>query len=115
MVHDLKPLVAFGKVDARDVHDTLVLALGVVAEEREHGDDARGADVERKFILEHRELLDVFGETLDEVGAVGVQLLSRISVFREGRVGGGGLRERGRRSCLSLVESAIVDHESITF
>lgn len=46
--------------------------MRVVAEEGEDGDDAGGTDMERQFVFEDRELLDIFGEALEEVGAVGV-------------------------------------------
>jgi len=39
----------------------------MIAKERQNGHNTTRADVERKFILEDGELLDVFGEALEEV------------------------------------------------
>lgn len=65
----------------------------MVAEEGEDGYDAGGTDVKRQFVFEDGELLDVFGEALEEVGAVGVQLFGRFRVFGDGWVGRGLLGE----------------------
>lgn len=65
----------------------------MVAEEGEHRNNARGADVQRQFVFEDGELLDVFGEALKEVGAVGVEFFGRFGVFGDGWVGRGSLGE----------------------
>lgn len=103
VVDNLEPLVSLREVHAADVHAGLVLALRVITEEGEHGDNGGRGNVEGKLVLEHRELLDVLREALDEVGAVGVELFSRLRVLGQRRVRGGGLRERGRRGCWSSV------------
>jgi len=73
MVNDFKAFLAFGIVYTADVHDTLKLTLTVVSEKSENGDDSRGGDVESELVIEDRELLDEFWETLGEVGGVGVE------------------------------------------
>ena len=87
MVHDLEPLLAFWEVHTTDIHDTLELALGVVTEEGENGNNGGGSDVERQFVLEYGELLDELGEALGKVGAVGVQCLGGRGVFGSSRIG----------------------------
>ena len=93
MVHHLEPFLALGVVYSADIHDALELALGVIAKEGEDRDDTRRRDVDGQFILEHGELLNKFGETLNEVGAICMQGLRGCSVFRNGRVGRSLLRE----------------------
>lgn len=66
----------------------------MVAQEGESWDDAGGGDVESQFVFEDAELLDEFGETLSEVGAVVVQLFGCAGVFGRRRVGGGRFGER---------------------
>jgi hypothetical protein len=73
MIRDLEPLIPSRIVRAADVHAGLELALRMVAQEGEHGDDASGGDVQRKLVAQDGELLDEFGEALEEVGAVGVE------------------------------------------
>lgn len=51
VVDDLEALVLGGVVDCGDVGDLGVLGSGVVLEEGEGGDDARGRDVDGQFIL----------------------------------------------------------------
>lgn len=104
MIHDLKPFLALRVVRTADVHESLELALRVVAQKGEGGDDAAGSDVQREFVLEDGELLDEFGETLGEVGTVVVQFLGRLSVLckrgvrrrRFGEWGGGRCKQCGR-------------------
>ena len=95
VVDNLKALVTFRVVGSADVHACLELALRVVSEERQHGDDAGGRDVKRELVLEDGELLDVFREALEEVGAVGVQFLRRLRILGDRRIGRGWLREGG--------------------
>ena len=62
---------------------------------RPAGDDAGGRDVECELVLEDGELLDIFREALEEVGAVGVQLLRSLRILGDRRIGRGWLREGG--------------------
>ena len=87
MVHHLEPFVPLRKVDGGDVHDALELALRVIPEEGEDRNDARRSGVERELVLEHRELLHEFGQTLDEIRSEMMQLLRRLGVRRERGVG----------------------------
>ena len=80
VIHDLETLLPLGKVNTADVHAGLELALRVVAEEGENGNNGGGRDVQRQLILEDRELLDILGKALGEVGTVGVELLSGLGV-----------------------------------
>lgn len=66
----LKPVGLGGEVDGGDVDDLPVLALGVVAEKGEDGEDGLGGDVDGELVLVDGELLDVFGEGGEEVLAV---------------------------------------------
>lgn len=100
VIHNLEPLLALGEVDRRDAHDALELALRVVAQEREDGAHARRADVQRELVLEHRELLDVLREALEEVRAVRVQRLGRRCVAGHGGVRRRRLGERGLGCCV---------------
>lgn len=75
----LKPVGLGGEVDGGDVDDLPVLALGVVAEKGEDGEDGLGGDVDGELVLVDGELLDVFGEGGEEV----------LAVLVEGRLGGG--------------------------
>lgn len=61
MVDHLEPFVPLGKIYAANIHARFELALRVVAEESQDRDHAGGRNVERQFILEDRELLDVLG------------------------------------------------------
>jgi hypothetical protein len=72
MIHYLETFFAFGIVGRGDVHGGFKLALGMVAEEGEDGDDGGGSDVKRQFVPKDGELLDEFRETLGEIGAVGM-------------------------------------------
>ena len=100
IIHDFKPLVFLGIVDRRDIDDALELALGVVAEEGEDGDDARGADVQGELVLEDGELLHEAREGLHYVGAVVVQRFSCLCMAGDGWVGGRRLCEGRRGSWL---------------
>lgn len=98
VVDNLETLFSLRIVGTTDVHDLFELALRMVAEESEDGHDARRRDVQRQLVLDHGELLDELGKTLDEVGAVVVQLLGRRCILGDGWVGRGGLGER-RSGC----------------
>ena len=73
MVDDFEAFLAFGVVCTTDIHDTLELALAVVTEKSENGDDSGGGDVESELVVEDGELMNEFWETLGEVGGVGVE------------------------------------------
>lgn len=75
----LKPVGLGGEVDGGDVDDLPVLALGVVAQEGEDGEDGLGGDVDGELVLVDGELLDVFGEGGEDV----------LAVLVEGRLDGG--------------------------
>lgn len=89
MVDNLEPLVPLWKVYATDIHARFELALRMVAEEGQDRDHANGRNVERQFILEDRELLDVLGQALYEVRPIRVQLLRGSRVLSCRRVGRG--------------------------
>lgn len=95
VVHDLKALVPFWPVNSGDVHDALELALRVVTEEGEDLQDARGRGVKRELVLEDRELLDVFGQALQQIGAESVQSFGGLRVSGQSRIRGRWLGERG--------------------
>lgn len=99
IIHDLKPLIPLRKVDSRDVHDALELALRVVAQEGEDLNDARRRGVQHELVLQNGELLDVLREALEEVCAVRVQRLGRRGVLRQRGVGRRGLGERRGGGC----------------
>jgi hypothetical protein len=67
MIHDLKALLALGKVNTAYIHDALELALRVVAQEGESLYHARRRGVQCKFVFEDGELLDEFWQALGEV------------------------------------------------
>lgn len=67
MIDNLKPLISLGEVDSGNIHDTLVLTLGVVTKECEDRDDTGRTNVQSQFIFENGELLDIFRQTLDQV------------------------------------------------
>merc|ERR1711977_278396 len=73
VVDDLETLVAGRVVYGGDVGDLGELGGGVVFEEGEGGDDAGGRDVDGELILPNGELLDVFGQTGQQILAVLVQ------------------------------------------
>ena len=58
IINHLKPLIPLREIHSRNVHNTLVLTLRMVTKESQDGNDARGTNLEGKFILEDRELLD---------------------------------------------------------
>lgn len=66
-------MLAGGVVDGSDVRDLLELALRVVTEEGEDGDDGLGGDVENELVLVDGELLDVLGQASSDVLAVLMQ------------------------------------------
>lgn len=100
VVYDLEPLLALGIVRAADVLAALELALAVVAQECEHGDDAGWADVECELILEDRELLDKLGQALQEIRAVVVQLCGCFCILGHSWVRRRRLDERRLGSCI---------------
>lgn len=67
VVYDLEPLLAFREVDTAYVHNRLELTLLVVAQECQNGNDCRRSDIQRQFVLQHRELLDEFGQALRQI------------------------------------------------
>lgn len=69
----LEPAGLCGEVDCGDVDDLAVLALGVVPEEGEDGDDRLGGDVEGELVLVDGELLHVSREGGEDVLPVLVQ------------------------------------------
>lgn len=73
VVDDLEPAGLCGEVDCGDVDDLAVLALGVVPEEGEDGDDRLGGDVEGELVLVDGELLHVSREGGEDVLPVLVQ------------------------------------------
>lgn len=73
MVDNFEAFLAFGVVCTTDIHDTLELALAVVTEKSENGDDSGGGDVESELVVEDGKLMNEFWETLGEVGGVGVE------------------------------------------
>lgn len=95
MIHHLETFLPLGEIDPADVHERLELALRVVAQEGEGGEDTGGGDVERELVFEDGELLDEFGQALGEVGTVVVQFLGRVGVLCESGVRGGGFGEWG--------------------
>lgn len=94
MVHHFKPLIPLREVNGGDIHHALELALRVITQEGEDGKNSRGSGIERQFVLEHGELLDELGQTLNEVRSEVMQLLRCLGVQRERRVGRRRLRER---------------------
>lgn len=92
----LEALLARREVNGSNVHDLLVLAVGVVAEEREGLDEARGRNVDGELVLVYRELLDVLGQTSGEVLPVlvqrGVDLGGNLGGVDADRLFEGGLR-----------------------
>lgn len=93
MVHHLEPFLALRVVHSANVHNTLELTLRVITKEREDWDDARRRNVERQFVLEYRELLNELGETLYEVGTVGMHGLRGCGIFGNCGIWGGLLRK----------------------
>jgi hypothetical protein len=92
VVDNLEALVASREVDGGDVADLGELGRSVVCsglarllttmieapltlEERKHGNDAGGANVDGQFILPDRELLDVLGQAAHEPRAVLVKIV----------------------------------------
>lgn len=73
LITHLEAVLAGGVVDGSDVRDLLELALRVVTEEGEDGDDGLGGDVENELVLVDGELLDVLGQASGDVLAVLVQ------------------------------------------
>lgn len=73
-----------------DIHTRFELTLRVVPKEGEDRENARGSGVEGQLILEDGKLLYVFGETLGEIRAIGVEGFRCLSVLGDGRVGRGG-------------------------
>lgn len=72
VVDDLKPLVASRKINRRDIHHSLELALRMVSKEVQGWDNARWSSVESELVLINAVLLDEFRKALDEIRAVGV-------------------------------------------
>jgi hypothetical protein len=53
VVYDLETLLSFREIDCGDVHNALELALGVVSQEGQNGNECRGWDVKDKLVLEN--------------------------------------------------------------
>ena len=100
VIDDLEALVALGVVGAREVHELLVLAASVVAEEGEDLQDRRRGAVERELVAEDGELLDVLRQALRQVRAVRVQRRRCVCVFGRGIVRRRRLSERRRGRCM---------------
>jgi hypothetical protein len=86
VIHDLEPLLSLGEINAANIHDLLELALRMVAQEGQDRDDRRRRDVQSQFVLENRELLDEFGQTLGKIGTVCVQGLGGFSIVSHCRI-----------------------------
>lgn len=83
VVYDLEALASRGVVCTSNVHHGLVLAICVVAEEGEDGDDALWADVDAELVLVDRILLDELGKRGEQVRPVLVQrALHRLVLLR---------------------------------
>jgi len=98
VIHDLKPLVALRVVSTTDINATLELALRVVPQEDENGNNCARGNMEREFVLINRELLNKFGKALHKVGSVCVKGLGSFGMFNRCRIRGGGFgegRDRG--------------------
>lgn len=93
IVHNLEPFLSLREVDSGDIHHTLELCRRVVAQEGENGNECGRGNVQRQFVLEHRELLDKLGQALHKVRAIVVQRLCRLRMLCESRVGRRGLGE----------------------
>lgn len=61
VINDFETFVAFRVVGSGDVHELLVLATAVVAEEGEDLEDGGWGAVKRKLVSEDGELLDMLG------------------------------------------------------
>ena len=94
VIHDLKPLVSFWIVSTADINTALKLALRMVPQECENGDNRARGDVEGEFVFVNRELLNKLGETLRKVASVCVKRLGCFGVRGYRRIWGGRLRER---------------------
>jgi hypothetical protein len=95
VVHNLEPLVTLRIVSTTDINTTFKLASRVIPQKRKDGDNRARGNVEREFVLVHRELLNKLGQALHNVGPVCVEGLGgfRMSDYR--RIWGGGFGERG--------------------
>lgn len=98
IVHDLEALFSLRKIDGCDVDDALELALRMIPQERQDGNDRRGCDMENKFVLQDGKLLNELGKALSEIGAVGMQGLGGLGIFRCGGIGRSGFSEGGSGS-----------------
>ena len=67
MIDHFEPPVSLGEINTADIHHSLKLALGMIPQECQDGDNSRRCNVERQFILQHGELLDEFRQALHEV------------------------------------------------
>lgn len=70
VIDSFEPFLSLRIICATNVYDALELALRVIAEKGENRNDSGRCDVERKFVLEYRELLDEFWQALSEIRAV---------------------------------------------
>jgi hypothetical protein len=77
VINDLKAFIVGGVVGAGNVHEGFELAVVVVAQKLEDGEETRGCDIESELVAGHGELLDELGQAGEEVGPVGVQLGGR--------------------------------------
>lgn len=73
VIYDLESLFSVREVNSRDVYDTLELALGVIFEEGQDGNNRGWRDMKRELILQHGELLNKLWQALREVGAICMQ------------------------------------------
>lgn len=127
VVDNLEPLVARGEVDGGDGAALGKLGRSVVwersasgrkaaragghltLEERKDRDGAGRADVDGQFVLPDGELLDVFGETAHDPGAVLVQVVGLGLVLVGGVDEGGGEGADGIAGCGARVRGVLGD------
>lgn len=81
VVNNLEALVASGVVDGGDVGNAGELGGRMVLKKAEGGYDAGGRNIDGEFVLPHRELLNILGQTRHEVLAIGVQAVGLGLVF----------------------------------
>ena len=58
------------KIDSGDIHDLLVLALDVISQKGQGGENGGRSNVEGELVFVDRELLNVFGKTGEKVLSV---------------------------------------------
>lgn len=91
IIDNFKALAPGGVVDGGDVSHRGELGGGMVFQERDDGNDARGRDVDGQLVLPDGELLNVFREAGGEVLTVGMKAGGFFLVF-VGRIDYGGMK-----------------------